>query len=596
MSDSNLVLLGRALRLLPDLVRSGPDRRFTAADLLERQARRRPDAPFARFEGRTVTYRELNEQANRIAHWALARGMKRGDVAALVMENRPDYVAVWMGLAKAGVTTALLNTHLRGEALAHSVRAAGCETVVLGAECAEAWQSLGADAPAVDLFALADAGRTAAALPPHAKSLDEESAGFSRVNPPRRVRADLRGADPLFYIFTSGTTGLPKAARFSHSRFMGGGSYALLAGLSQRDVLYCALPLYHTVGGVIAVNAVLRSGATLALARKFSARRFWDDVVETGATAFQYIGELCRYLVNQPPHPKERAHQLRFALGNGLRPDVWQQFQPRFAVPRIVEFYGATESNVSMVNLAGRAGSVGKAAPGTKVALVRFDVDAEAPLRDGAGRCLPCADGEPGELLGRIAEGRTAAGRFDGYTSREATEKKILRDVFEPGDAWFRTGDLLSRDADGYYYFVDRIGDTFRWKGENVSTQQVAEAVGGEPGIALCAAYGVALPGQEGRAGMAAVVLDPGAAVDGARLYERVARALPGYAQPAFVRVWQAPDLTGTLKLKKTLLQQQGFDPAATADPIYFRDDARRAYQPLDGDAHARVVSGALRF
>jgi fatty-acyl-CoA synthase len=597
VSDSNFRLLGRALRLLPDLVRSGPGRRFTSADLLERQARRRPDAPFVRFEGRTQTYGELDAQANRIAHWALARGLSRGDVVALLMENRPEYIAVWMGLAKAGVTTALLNTNLRGEALAHSLRTAGCATAVIGTECAEAWQSLGADAPALDLFALADPGRPARELPPHAKSLDEEVAGFSRHAPPRSVRAALRGGDPLFYIYTSGTTGLPKAARFSHSRFVSAGSYALLAGLSQQDVLYCALPLFHTVGGVMCVNAALRSGATLALARRFSARRFWDDVAESGATAFQYIGELCRYLVNQPPHPKERAHALRFAVGNGLRPDVWETFQRRFAVPRIVEFYGATESNVSMVNLAGRAGSVGRAAPGTKIALVRFDVDRDAPVRDTAGRCVPCADGEPGELLGRIAEGgRTAAGRFEGYTQKEATEKKILRDVFAPGDAWFRTGDLLSRDADGFYYFVDRIGDTFRWKGENVSTQQVAEVIGGEPGVAMCAAYGVALPGAEGRTGMAAVVLDPGASLDGASLYAHAERELPAYARPAFVRVWETPDVTGTFKLRKVELQKQGFDPAATSDPIYYRDDAGRAYQRLDASIHELVVCGALRF
>jgi fatty-acyl-CoA synthase len=501
-----------------------------------------------------------------------------------------------MGLAKAGVTSALLNTNLRGEALAHSVRTAGCAAVVLGAECAEAWQSLGAEVPAVDLFALADPGRPTAALPPHAKSLDEECAGFSRHDPPRSVRAELRGGDPLFYIYTSGTTGLPKAARFSHSRFIAGGTYALLAGLSHRDVLYCALPLYHTVGGAICVNAALRSGAALALARRFSARRFWDDVAESGATAFQYIGELCRYLVNQPPHPKERAHALRFALGNGLRPDVWEAFQQRFAVPRIVEFYGATESNVSMVNLAGRPGSVGKAAPGTKIALVRFDVDRDEPVRDAAGRCVPCRDGEPGELVGRISEGRTAAGRFEGYTQQEATEKKILRDVFASGDAWFRTGDLLSRDRDGYYYFVDRIGDTFRWKGENVSTQQVAEAVGGEPGVAMCAAYGVALPGAEGRAGMAAVVLDPGASLDGAGLYARAERELPAYARPAFVRVWQTPDVTGTFKLRKVELQRQGFDPSSTTDPIFYRDDERRAYRPLDAQTHERITSCALRF
>ncbi|MEN8161478.1 MAG: AMP-binding protein, partial [Myxococcota bacterium] len=369
MAFPRLRILGRMLRLVPDMLRGGPNGRFTAADLFERQVRRRGGAPFVRFEGRVHTYAALNERANRIAHWALARGLGKGDVVALLMENRPDYLAAWLGLAKAGVTTALLNTNLRGEALAHGVGAAGAGLVVLGAECAEAWASLGAQEPAVELFVLADPAREHA-TPPAAKPLDEEIAAMSPHDPPRSVRVDLRGADPLFYIYTSGTTGLPKAARFSHARFMGGGTYPLLAGFGRSDVYYCPLPLYHTTGGVICVNAVLRSGGTLALVRRFSASRFWDDVVESGATAFQYIGELCRYLVNQPPHPRERAHRLRFAVGNGLQPDVWATFDERFGVPRMVEFYGATESNVALVNLDGPRGSVGKPMPGMKTALV----------------------------------------------------------------------------------------------------------------------------------------------------------------------------------------------------------------------------------
>jgi fatty-acyl-CoA synthase len=292
------------LRLLPDMLRGGPNGRFTAADLFERQVRHQGDAPFVRFEGAVHSYAALNARANRIAHWALARGLGKGDVVALLMENRPDYLAVWLGLAKAGVTTALLNTNLRGEGLAHGIETAGAATVVIGAEFGEAWASLGAHEPSAAQFVLADPAGDYP-TPPAAKSLDEEIAPMSPLDPPRQVRATLRGSDPLFYIYTSGTTGLPKAARFSHSRFMGGGTYPLLAGFGKDDVYYCPLPLYHTTGGVICVNAVLRSGGTLALARRFSASRFWDDVAESGATAFQYIGELCRYLVNQPPHPKE---------------------------------------------------------------------------------------------------------------------------------------------------------------------------------------------------------------------------------------------------------------------------------------------------
>jgi fatty-acyl-CoA synthase len=262
----------------------------------------------------------------------------------------------------------------------------------------------------------------------------------------------------------------------------------------------------------------------------------------------------------------------------------------------MVEFYGATEANVALVNLEGRRGSVGKPAPGMKAVLVRYDVENDRPVRDAAGHCVPCADGEPGELLGKISEGRTAAGRFEGYTSKEATAKKILRDAFEPGDAWFRSGDLLKRDRDGYYHFVDRIGDTFRWKGENVSTEQVAQVVGAEPGVALCAVYGVAIPGAEGRAGMAAVVLDPGATLDGASLHARVLRELPAYARPAFVRVQETPDLTGTFKLRKVELQKQGFAPAASQDPLFARDDGQGAYVALTPDTLTRIESGALRF
>jgi fatty-acyl-CoA synthase len=583
----------RALRWLPGLALAGPRSRWSTADLFESRAQRTPDRPFLRFEGRTVSYVEHNAGANRIAHWALEKGIGKGSVVALLMENRPEYLGVWTGIAKTGATTALLNTSLAGGALAHVLRASGCRALVLGAECAGAWESLGAERPTdLPVYVMGEA----APAPPGAKSLDEELSGYSDRNPPRSVRADLRGGDPLFYIYTSGTTGLPKAARFSHARFMGGGTFALLAGFGRRDTLYCPLPLYHTVGGVMCVSATLRAGATLALARRFSARRFWHDVAESGATAFQYVGELCRYLLAQPPGSAERRHRLRLAVGNGLRPDVWRAFQERFGVASIVEFYGATESNVAMVNLEGRVGSVGRPVVGTELALVRYDVAAESHPRDARGRCIRCADGEAGELLGRIAEGRTAAGRFEGYTSREDTEKKILRDVFEPGDAWFRSGDLLSRDSEGFYFFVDRIGDTFRWKGENVSTEEVASALDALPGVELAVVYGVRVPEAEGRAGMAALVLADGARLDGEALYGHVEAALPAYARPAFVRTLPAPQLTGTFKVRKTQLVEEGFDPAVVAAPLFVRDDQRRAYLPLGAELHEKLRAGGVRL
>jgi fatty-acyl-CoA synthase len=595
--SERIALVGRSLRWMPGLLAAGPKARFSAADQFERRARRHPQRPFVRFEGSDFSYGEANAAANRIAHWALERGVGPGQTVALLMENRPEYLFAWLGLAKAGATIALLHAEARGAALAHALRESGAQLVLAGAECADALASLDAEQrAALEIHVQADPSRPELALPPGAKSLDEEAAGMSPWDPDRRVRAAVRGGDPLFLIYTSGTTGLPKAARFSHSRFMGGGSYALLAGFGRHDVLYCALPLYHTVGGVMCVNAVLRTGATLALARRFRASRFWEEAAESGATAFQYVGELCRYLLAQPHGPHDRAHRVRLAVGNGLRADVWAAFQERFRVARIVEFYGATEANVSMVNLAGRVGSVGRPAPGLAVALVRFDPEHEAPLRGPDGRCIPCAQGEAGELLGRISEGRTAAGRFEGYTSREASEKKILRDVFAPGDAWFRSGDLLRRDAGGFYYFVDRIGDTFRWKGENVSTEEVARALDALPAIAKSVVYGVEVPGAEGRAGMAALLLRPGERFDGAALFAHVEQALAPFARPAFVRLASGLETTATLKLKKGPLREAGFDPLLSPDPVFVRDDARRAFVPLGPAEAAAIHSGALRL
>jgi len=593
-----LVLLARSVRWLLPLAFSGPRSHYTAADLIERRAAAQPGGVFVRFEGRELRFGAFNAAANRVAHWALARGLGKGDVVALLMQNRPEYLTLWGGLAKVGATTALVNTQLTGRALAHALGEAQARLVVLGEECLASWSSL-ADAtpPGVELLVAADpGGAPAPALPPGARRLEDETSGQPDTNPPRRTRAALRAGDPLFFIYTSGTTGLPKAARFSHSRFMGGGTYALLAGFNKTDSLYCPLPLYHTVGGVMCVNAVLRAGGSLALARRFSARRFWDDVVEMGATAFQYVGELPRYLLDQPAHPLERRHRIRFCVGNGMRPEVWERFRDRFRIPHIIEFYGATESNVSMVNLDDRVGSVGKPAPGLRVALLRYDFESQELVRDAAGRLVACREGETGELIGRISEGRTVAGRFEGYTSGAATESKILRDVFTRGDAWFRSGDLMRRDAEGYFFFVDRIGDTFRWKGENVSTQEVADAIGELAGIELCAVYGVQLPGADGRAGMAALVLRDGCALDAAALYGHVAQRLPGYARPAFVRVLAAADLTGTFKIRKGPLQRDGFEPTASGDPVLFRDDTRQAYLPLTREIRARIQSGDVRF
>jgi fatty-acyl-CoA synthase len=348
----------------------------------------------------------------------------------------------------------------------------------------------------------------------------------------------------------------------------------------------------------MAVSGVLRSGATLALRRKFSASEFWSDVRNTRATGFQYIGEFCRYLLNQPLNPTDSDHRLEFCIGNGLRPDVWEEFEERFSIPNIIEFYGATEGNIAMLNLDGTVGSVGKKPPALMPPprIIRYDIENDMTVRNAEGLCIECEPDEIGELVGEIpSEADTALGRFEGYTSKEATERKILRDVLKPGDQWFRTGDLLRCDAKGYFYFVDRIGDTFRWKGENVSTQEVAEAISSFPGAKMINVYGVEIAGQDGRAGMAAMVLEQPQNFDGAGFYELVKQALPTYAAPVFVRAQAEPEVTATFKLRKVDLQKQGYDPAQIDEPLFVRDDAAGAYVPLTADRIAALRSGDLR-
>jgi len=362
--------------------------------------------------------------------------------------------------------------------------------------------------------------------------------------------------------------------------------------------MYNCLPMYHSVGGVVAIGALLVHGGSVVLRKRFSSRAFWDDILGHDCTLFQYIGELCRFLLNSPEHPREREHRIRIACGNGLRPDIWEAFQSRFAIPRILEFYAATEANFSLYNCEGKPGAIGRIPAFLvhrfPVALVRCDVESGEPIRDERGLCQRCATDEVGEALGRIQDDGSAEGRFDGYTDRAASERKILRDVFETGDAWFRSGDLMRRDAAGFLYFVDRIGDTFRWKGENVSTGEVTQAVCAWPQIREATVYGVEVPGHDGRAGMVALVSDGDLDLEGLRSHLK--GRLPEYARPVFLRVMRELELTGTFKPRKQDLVSAAFNPDATADVIYVNDRERDSYARLDRAMFDRIRAGEFRI
>ena len=322
-------------------------------------------------------------------------------------------------------------------------------------------------------------------------------------------------------------------------------------------------------------------------------------MVRWDCTLFQYIGELCRYLLNTPPHPRETAHHIRLCCGNGLRPDVWPEFKARFRIPQILEFYAATEGNVSMFNFEGKPGAVGRLpwflAHRFPTKLVKFDIEKEQPVRNAEGLCIECEPDEVGEAIGKIInDASKPSSRFEGYASQAETEKKILRDVFEKGDAWFRTGDLMRKDANGFFFFIDRIGDTFRWKGENVATSEISEAVTAYAGVKEANVYGVTIAGKDGRAGMVALVADPSFDLAAFRTY--LAGHLPDYARPLFVRFLRELDITGTFKQKKVELVREGFDPGKISDPLYFNDSATRAFVRLDQALHDRIQGGQIRL
>ena len=569
---------------------AGNPRRILA-DVIEELAQRRGDCPALISANERLTYRGLTEHANRYARWALAQNLAKGETVCLMMPNRPEYMAIWLGIGSVGGVVSLLNTNLRGRSLAHCIDIAAPRHIIVAAELAEALRSATPSLSSRPTIWSHGGGEFL--------RIDHELKRFSADRLTRSERRGVTIADRALTIYTSGTTGLPKAANVSHHRLMQWSFwFAGLMNTGPDDRMYDCLPMYHSIGGVVATGALLVRGGSVAIREKFSARQFWDDVVGWDCTLFQYIGELARYLLAAPHHPREGEHRLRLACGNGLRGDVWEEFAARFAIPRILEFYAATEGNVSLYNVEGKPGAVGRVPPFLKhrfpLALVKFDAVLGEPVRE-LGFCKRCPPGETGEAIGKIGDAAAhAGGAFEGYTSAEETQRKIIRNVFEPGDAWYRTGDLMRMDANGFYYFVDRIGDTFRWKGENVSTSEVADAIAAFPGIAEASVYGVAVAGTEGSAGMATLVVD--GALDFAQLREHLAHRLPSYARPLFLRLKDRIEVTPTFKHKKTDLVREGFDPDASGDAIYFDDPSRRAFVRLDRALYARIQSGGMRL
>jgi fatty-acyl-CoA synthase len=554
----------------------------------EKTAAALPAHAFLLYRDQRFSYRDANALVNRHASAYRSLGIRKGDVVALVMENRPEFFWHFLGLSKIGAVVSLINSHSVGKPLAHALRICGPKRIVIGSEVAAAYEAVRSDladlaAVPVDLD-VDPAGPPAGGYP----SWTDRLATASTTNPIETSVHTL--GDLAAYIYTSGTTGTPKAALVKHHRFFRAGRLwgAFAFQYQPDDVLYIPLPLYHGNAMILGLASAVSYGVTIALARKFSTSAFWDDCRRFDATCFLYIGELCRYLHSVPRKPNDRDHRIRAISGNGLRRDIWQSFQDRFGIERIAEFYASTEGNVVSINLGGPVGSVGKMLPGQAIA--QWDEEKEDFVRGSDGRLQRCWPGSVGVLMGKIS---TLSG-FDGYEDGAATERKIVRGAFEDGDAWFNTGDLVRADWLRNLYFADRLGDTFRWKGENVSTFEVQEQIAAWPAVKEVNVYGVAVEGTEGRAGMAALVLADGAGFDAASFKAHVDAVLPKYARPVFVRVDEALQTTSTLKLKKGDLQKEGIDPTKARSPLYVRHPKTDEYVRLDAALYGDIAAHRL--
>jgi len=571
----------------------GSENRESWGSMLEENAGKFPDNPAIKSAEANLSWREYNQAVNRCANYFISKGLQKGDVACVFLENRPEILIVYSAMAKIGVINSMINTNLRQASLQHCLTLHPAKIYLIGEEVIDAFEEVKDDlklGPTQSLYFLPDKAEVPA--PAGFINFDDATADFSATNP--LTTSDIKPADTLAYVFTSGTTGgLPKAAIITHGRLVRSRYYngQIVLNIQPDDTMYLPLPFFHTNALALSWPTVFANGAAVAIRRKFSVSNFWIDVRKFNATSWCYIGELCRYLMNQPPSPNDRDNPLTKIIGNGLRPDIWQAFKQRFGIARIYEIYGAAESNLYFVNLLNLDCTVGRCS--LPYAIVKYDVDKDSAIRDKNGFMQRVDVGQTGLLLGEISEDNP----FIGYTSKEATDSKIIHDVFAKGDQWFNTGDLIRDIGYGHVQFIDRTGDTFRWKGENVSTTEVEEVVNAFPQVSLSSAYGVKMPGGDGRAGMVAIM--PKDSVDRfnfKNFAEMLQSALPAYAVPKFIRMKADLDYTATHKIKKFESKKEGFNPVEIEDQLYVLLPGKSEYRLLTAEIYADIMDNKYKF
>ncbi|KAM6949888.1 long-chain fatty acid transport protein 2-like [Lycodopsis pacificus] len=592
----DVLYFGDLLRILVKFV-SRRRRRplFFVLDRFLEQTASQPDKIFIAFENESYSYTYTDKRSNKTADALRAHpGYEAGDTVALFMGNEPAFMFTWLALAKLGSPVALLNHNIRTKSLLHCFNCCKAKVLIAAPELKEAVEDV--------LPSLKEQGVTVLLMTKHCdtpgiESFSDKVDEASDASLPRSLRSHITFKSPAVYIYTSGTTGLPKAAVVNQNRLLTALAVLSSNGVTSSDIIYLNLPLYHTAGFIIGFIGAIETGSTIILKRKFSASQFWDDCRKYSVTVVQYIGEVMRYLCSTPKKENDKEHKVRLAIGNGIRAEIWREFLNRFGNIQVREFYASTEGNVGFVNYAGKIGAIGrvnffhqKLFPFT---LIKYDTELDEPIRDANGLCVESLKGETGLLVSKI----TDIAPFVGYAqNEEQTERKRLRNVLKKGDLYFNSGDLMKIDKDNFIYFQDRVGDTFRWKGENVATNEVSDILTLSDCLKEANVYGVQVPGHEGRIGMAAVTVNEGAQFDGSRIYNHVVNYLPSYARPRFIRIQNAVEVTGTFKQMKVKLVEESFDPGRIQDPIYILDGKEKSYLPLTAQVYCSIVSGNIKL
>ncbi|XP_033750756.1 very long-chain acyl-CoA synthetase-like [Pecten maximus] len=591
----DLVYLRKAMKCVKEFNLAAKAKK-TLADYFDETVALYPNKVFLIFQEKSFTYKQVEEKANQVARAALEMGLHTGDVVAIMMYNQPDLIWTYLGLQKVGIQQAFINHNLRSKSLLHCIKV--CEPKLLivgqGKDLLDSITDIQDEITGISFYSYD------VSFPVTFKSFTETCSRMSTDAIDMSERSSLELSSVNCYIFTSGTTGLPKPAIVTHAKTLKGAFVMWMFDLSRDDILYEPLPLYHSAGLLMGIGAVLTKGATVVLREKFSATRFWEDCRKHNVTIIHYVGELLRYLVNTPESPEDKKHCVKHALGNGLRPDVWAEFQRRFAVPNVVEFYAATEMPIGFINVFNKFGACGRSSPFLRkivpCTFVKYDVNKDEPFRGDDGLCLPCGADEVGLLVIPLGKDVT----FEGYKNQEtANKKKLIENVFKQGDVYVNAGDLLYVDKDYFTYFHDRVGDTFRWKGENVSTMEVANVVSSVAFLRDACCYGVVIPGCEGRAGMVAVCHKDAERSELSEneldvICNQGSELLPSYARPRFLRLQKEFEITSTFKQRKTTLQKEAFDVVNIKDHVYYLDLDTGRYRHLTENTCTEITAGQI--